>query len=458
MTTIDVVVQDGSTVSLRRTEEGDVEALLQFFKALSPQSLSYRFLCLPSLTAAGVRKLATLRGTEGVSLVVESGGRIVAFAGLYRDPDAADRAEVAFAVGEAVQGHGIGTRLLERLADAAREQGIETFEAYVLSDNRRMLDVFRDSGFVVTTELEGGVWHVVLSLAATGMFADKAAARSRHAATASMKTFFEPRVVAVVGANRERGKIGSELLHNLLAGGFTGSVVPVHPTATTIEGLAAYPRVVDIPGPVDLAVIVVPAAQVLAAVDDCIGKGVRAICVISAGFSESDAAGTAREVALVERIRSAGCRLIGPNCMGLINTDANVRLNATFSPVYPPAGGVAMSTQSGALGLAILDYAKQLDIGISSFVSVGNKPDVSGNDLIQVPGPTTPGRRSSSSTSRASATRRSSARLPGGWRGRSRSSRSKPDARWQDRAPPRRTPARWRRATRWSTRSSGRPG
>jgi acetate---CoA ligase (ADP-forming) len=235
----------------------------------------------------------------------------------YRDPDAPDRAEVAFAVSEALQGHGIGTRLLERLADTARGQGIDTFEAYVLSENRRMLDVFRDSGFVATTELEGGVCHVVLSLSATGVFADRAAARSRQAATASMKTFFEPRVVAIVGANRERGKIGSEVLHNLLAGGFTGSIVPVHPTATTIEGLPTYPRVADIPGAVDLAVIVVPAVHVLAAVDDCIGKGVRAICVISAGFSESDAEGRAREVLLVERIRRAGCRLIGPNCMGL---------------------------------------------------------------------------------------------------------------------------------------------
>ena len=198
-----------------------------------------------------------------------------------------------------------------------------------------------------------------------------------------MKAFFEPRVVAVVGANRERGKIGSEILHNLAAAGFTGTIVPVHPAAPTIEGFTAYPRVIDIPGPVDLAVVVVPAAHVLAAVDDCIDKHVPAICVISAGFSECDADGRAREAVLVDRIREAGCRLIGPNCMGLLNTDPAVRLNATFSPVYPPAGRVAMSTQSGALGLAILDYAKRLDIGISSFVSVGNKADVSGNDLIQ---------------------------------------------------------------------------
>ena len=140
---------------------------------------------------------------------------------------------------------------------------------------------------------------------------------------------------------------------------------------------------------VDLAVIVVPAMQVMSVVEDCIAKGVRALCVISAGFGEAGPEGRARELAILEKVRSAGCRLVGPNCMGLLNTDPVVRLNATFSPVYPPSGGVAMSTQSGALGLAILDYARQLNIGISSFVSVGNKIDVSGNDLIRT-GPRIP--------------------------------------------------------------------
>jgi acetyl coenzyme A synthetase (ADP forming)-like protein len=188
--------------------------------------------------------------------------------------------------------------------------------------------------------------------------------------------------VAVVGASRERNKIGSEILHNLTATGFTGTIVPVHPSAGTIQGLTAYARVADIPAAVDLAVIVVPAAQVPAAVDDCLAKQVPAICIISAGFGECSEAGRAIEREMVRKIRSAGSRLIGPNCMGLLNTDARFALNATFSPVYPPAGGVAMSTQSGALGLAILDYARQLNIGISSFVSVGNKADVSGNDLL----------------------------------------------------------------------------
>ena len=381
--TIDVVVRDGSTVSLRRTREEDIDDLLRFLESLSPQSLYNRFMGLPSLTAGRVRSLAAADDRSGTSLVVKSAGRIVAFAGFYRDPAAPNRAEVAFAVSDALQGHGIGTRLLEQLATLARAQRIDTFDAYVLGENRRMLDVFQDSGLALTTRVEKGVCHVVLSLDATEGFAEKAAARSRVAATASMKAFFEPRVVAVVGANRERGKIGSEILHNLIGDGFTGTIVPVHPTAGEIAGLAAYPRVSDIPQPVDLAIVVVPAAHVLAAVEDCIRKSVRAICVISAGFSECDAEGRAREAALLERIRSAGCRLIGPNCMGLLNTDPAVRLNATFSPVYPPAGGVAMSTQSGALGLAILDYAQRLNIGISSFVSVGNKADVSGNDLIQ---------------------------------------------------------------------------
>ena len=379
----DVVVRDGSTVCVRPAGERDIPALLQFLQSLSPQSLYYRFHGLPSLTEPDVRTLIGADSRPAMTLVAESGGRIVAFAGYYQHRESSQRAEVAFAVSDEVQGHGIGTRLLEQLAKTARAAGITTFDAYVLTANRRMLDVFRTSGFSETVRLENGLCHVVLSLAVTDQFVEQAAARSQMAATASMRAFFEPQVVAVIGASPTRGKIGSEILHNLLAAEFMGTVVPVHPTAREVAGLTAYPRVTDIPFAIDLAMIVVPADQVLAVVDDCIRKQVRAICVISAGFSECDAAGRAREAELLDTVRRAGCRLIGPNCMGLLNTDPAVRLNATFSPVYPPRGRVAMSTQSGALGLAILDYAKRLDIGISSFVSVGNKADVSGNDLIQ---------------------------------------------------------------------------
>ena len=198
-----------------------------------------------------------------------------------------------------------------------------------------------------------------------------------------LAAFFAPRAVAVFGASRDRHKLGSEILHNLMATGFTGPIYPIHPSATELQGQRAFPSLAGVSGEVDLALIVVPAAQVGDVVDQCITKGVRALCIISAGFGECSAEGKLREQQIAAKARAAGCRIVGPNCMGLLNTDPAVRLNATFSPIYPPAGNVAMSTQSGALGLAILDYAKTLNIGISSFVSIGNKVDVSGNDLLE---------------------------------------------------------------------------
>lgn len=379
----DIVLRDGSTLALRPGREGDIDPLLRFFDELSPQSRYQRFLGFPVLDAARARRLLAADAPEAVALVGEVSGRIVAFAGFYRTSEVSDRAEVAFAITDALQGRGIATRMLEQLSEIARRQGIRTFDASVLADNRRMLNVFLDCGYSVTTRVESGVVQVTITLEPTASFVEKSAQRAQLAATASMKAFFEPRSVAVIGANRTRGKIGAEILHNLIANGFTGSIVPVHPVAPEIEGRRAWPRVVDIPEPIDLAIVAVPAAQVLAAVDDCLAKGVRGICVISAGFGESGPEGREREAALLSKIRDAGCRLIGPNCMGLLNTDPAYALNATFAPVYPPAGSVAMSTQSGALGLAILDYARRLNIGISSFVSVGNKTDVSSNDLIQ---------------------------------------------------------------------------
>lgn len=198
----------------------------------------------------------------------------------------------------------------------------------------------------------------------------------------SLQPFFEPRTVAVVGAGRTRGGVGAEILHNLLVR-FTGAVHAVNPHATTVESAAAYPTVSAIPGPIDLAVVAVPAIGVDAVVDDCLVAGVTAIVIISAGFGETGADGRRHEQRIAGRVRAAGARLIGPNCMGLVNTDPAFALNATFSPAYPPAGNVAFSSQSGALGLAILEHARDLNLGLSSFVSIGNKADVSANDLIE---------------------------------------------------------------------------
>jgi acetyl coenzyme A synthetase (ADP forming)-like protein len=380
---IDVVLRDGSTVRLRPAQPTDEAAVRAMFSRLSPESLYSRFFRIPKLPKLDVSGLLQADPDSAFTLVAESRGEACALAGYTRDPRRLDRAEVAFVTGDALQGRGVGTRMLEALADVARAHQIRQFDAYVLSDNDRMMRVFVDSGFAIEQQLDAGVFHVVLDLDRTAGFEARAAARSETAATASVQAFLAPRSVAVIGASRERGKIGSEILHNLVGAGFTGRLFAVHPRASSIDGVPAFRTVGGIPEDVDLAVICVPARHVSGVVDDCIARGVRALVIISAGFAETGAAGRALEASIVARIREAGIRLVGPNCMGVLNTASDVRLNATFAPVYPPAGRIAMSTQSGALGLAVLDYARGLGIGLSTFVSVGNKADVSSNDLIQ---------------------------------------------------------------------------
>jgi RimJ/RimL family protein N-acetyltransferase/predicted CoA-binding protein len=369
----DVVLRDGSTLRLRPVRPEDSIALRELHERLSKDSWRFRFFNARGADLPDAWRLPETGDGGALVLVAEARGRVSAVASCLRNEAAPDRAEVAFTVADTLQGRGVGTRLLEALARIARDHGIRTFDAYVLADNHQMARVFQDSGFEVEQRLEGGVVHVVLSLELTVAYETRAAERARSAAAASMQSFFEPRAVAVIGANRERGKIGSEILHNLTATGYTGRLFAVHPLASSIDGVRAFPSITSIPGDIDLAVICVPCARVSAVVDDCIAKGVKALVVISAGFSETGAAGRALEGEILDKVRTAGIRMIGPNCMGIINTDPAVRLNATFSPVAPVEGRVAFSTQSGALGLAILDYVRQLHIGISSFVSVGNK-------------------------------------------------------------------------------------
>jgi acetyl coenzyme A synthetase (ADP forming)-like protein len=379
----DIALRDGTTVRLRPSRSDDAAGALLFLEKLSPTSLYNRFLTTPRVDLAHARAIVEADGSAQMVLVAERGDELLGIAGYYRDPAKPQLAEVAFAVAERMHGRGLGTRMLERLAEIGHARGVTEFEAYVRCENQKMMDVFVKSGFVETHAIDHGTWHVTLSLEPTDRRAAASADRSRLAATASLQGFFEPRVIAVVGANREAGHIGSEIFRNLRESGFTGTLVPVNPAGGSVAGVPAYPRVTEIPGPVDLAVIVVPAARVLGVVDDCVAKNVKALVVISAGFAECGAEGKVREAALVERIRAAGLRMIGPNCMGIINTDPAIGLNATFAPARPAAGRLAFLTQSGALGIAILDYVKRLNLGISTFASVGNKADVSGNDLIQ---------------------------------------------------------------------------
>jgi acetate---CoA ligase (ADP-forming) len=309
-------------------------------------------------------------------------GRVVAAAGWERQPDRQERAEVAMEIADAMQGKGLGTILLGQLAQAADELGVQVLEAEVLSDNYQMIRVFRDCGYPVKTHTLPGVLLVEFPTSMSPEALDRFERREQVAATAAMRAFFAPESVAVIGASRRRGTVAGELFHNLLAAEFNGPVYPVNPKASVVQSVPAYQSVLDVPGPVDLAVLALPSSAVVQAARECAAKGVRGIVVISAGFGEIGPEGAQRQRELLAVCRVAGMRLIGPNCLGILNTDPQVRLDATFGPNVPLPGRVGFLSQSGALGLAIIDYANALGLGLSSFVSVGNKADISANDLL----------------------------------------------------------------------------
>jgi acetyl coenzyme A synthetase (ADP forming)-like protein len=272
---------------------------------------------------------------------------------------------------------------LEKLVEVARTKNIEVFRAEVMPENQKMLDVFLLSGFKVASRTAEGAVLVSFPIAQTEEFAEASAERSQKAAWASMRSIFAPRSIAVVGASRRPGQLGREILHNLATTGFHGPLYAVNPRVEQVDGIPSYPSLKSIPEDVDLAIIVVPRDHVEAVIDDCVDKGVGAVVVITAGFGETGPEGRVLEQRLLQKVRAAGIRMVGPNCMGVLNTDPQVRMHGTFSGTFPPAGAIAMSSQSGALGLAILEHARALNLGFSTFISVGNKADVSGNDLIQ---------------------------------------------------------------------------
>jgi acetate---CoA ligase (ADP-forming) len=317
--------------------------------------------------------LAAVVSTDGAETFVGIGRYLRGTAGT---------AEVAFAVVDDWQGKGVGTLLLEHLAAIGRAAGVERLEAHVMADNHPMMRVFADSGFLVEQTLDASIYRVTIPTRETGSFRVASAQREFGAVARSIRPFFEPRSVALVGASRRVDSIGHAILNNLITCGFSGAVYPVNPRATEIQGRPTFPSVEAIGADVDLAIVAVPAAAVREALADCARAHVRAAVVISSGFAETGPSGRAAQSELRTMVRAAGMRLVGPNCMGVLNAAPSIRLNATFAPTWPPHGNVSMSSQSGALGIAMLDHAKRIDLGIASFVSVGNKADVSGNDLL----------------------------------------------------------------------------
>jgi len=237
------------------------------------------------------------------------------------------------------------------------------------------------TGFEVKRRLDSGVVEVEFGLNPTPAVRERTEQRDHTAVAASLELFFKPRSVAVIGASSRRGTIGGELFRNVIAGDFSGAAFPVNPKGDPVGGVPGYRSVADIPGQVDLAVICVPGEQVLAATESALRAGIRAVCVISAGFAETGTEGAARQEQLLALVRAYGARLIGPNCLGVASSAT--RLNATFARAAFPAGRAAFSSQSGALGLALLEQAEARNLGLSAFVSIGNKADVSSNDLLE---------------------------------------------------------------------------
>ncbi|HTR33374.1 MAG TPA: GNAT family N-acetyltransferase [Gaiellaceae bacterium] len=376
----DVVLRDGSTLRLRPTTPDDADLLVRFFAELSPESRYLRFQGAGTIDARTVEPFLHTDFDSTVSLVGELEGEPVTLATYVRLRDA-HRAEVAFAVADTLQGKGIGTRLLERLAAHASRAGIDEFVAQVLPQNSAMLRVFGDAGFAVTRQLEEGVVEVKLELEQTEAYRAATDERDHIAVARSLAPFFTPSSVAVIGASKRRGTIGGELFRNILAGDFSGAAYPVNAKGDPVGGVPGYASIDEVPGTVDLAVICVPGPAVLDAAASALESGVKALCVISAGFAEVGAEGAQRQEELLALARTHGARLIGPNCLGIASSVC--RMNATFAGRAFPPGRAAFSSQSGALGIALLEQAESRGLGLSSFVSIGNKADVSSNDLLE---------------------------------------------------------------------------
>ena len=381
---VDVILRDGTTLRLRPPIVDDTERIIAFFAALSSESRFSRF---HGLSDVGERFALTLVDPDWeekgalIGITGEADDETIVALGNYVRLRDRHTAEAAFAVADSWQRRGIGTRLLEQLATRAGSCGIEAFVAEVLSDNAAMLGVFANIGFKPTRTLEGGVVEVQFPIAETAAFTQRVDERDHVAVTASLRPFFEPRSVAVVGASSRRGSIGGELFRNILAADFSGAAYPVNRSGEPVGGVRATTSVAEIPEELDLVVICLPGDKVIGAAEDALRHGTKALCVISAGFAEIGPEGRERQDELLRLVRAHGARLVGPNCLGI--ACAAVGLNATFAPRAFPKGRIGFSSQSGALGLALLERAEARGLGLSGFVSIGNKADVSSNDLLE---------------------------------------------------------------------------
>ena len=378
----DVLLSDGSVAVLRPIVPEDRVALDELHAGVSDASARLRFFA--SGRQAGHDYVAHLfdeASTDTVAaLVLSRHGRVLALA--TAEGVDTDTAEVAFLVADELRGHGAGSLLLEHLAALGRQRGVRRFVAEVLAENRAMLDVMRDAGFAVVRSTDGGTVHLELATTATPQAVAAADEREFRSEARSLEPLLHPRRVALVGARRDGSGVGAAVLASIQSGDYAGDLVVVHPSATEVAGVTAYPRLVDVPERPDLVIVTVPAARVLETLRDAVEAGVPAAVVISSGFEELGADGALVQREMLRLARDNSIRLVGPNCLGVMANRPDIRLNATFTPDLPPPGGLALASQSGGVGIALMDVARELGLGVGSFISLGNKADVSGNDLL----------------------------------------------------------------------------
>ncbi|MCX4385949.1 GNAT family N-acetyltransferase [Micromonospora peucetia] len=381
---VDVLLSDGTTVQLRPIRPADGPGIVAMHSRFSERTRYLRYFSpYPRIPDRDLQRFVNVDHRDREAFVVLVGDRIVAVGRYERLGPQAPEAEVAFVVEDAYQGRGIGSVLLEHLADTAGRNDIANFVAEVLPANGAMLRVFSDFGYQVQRQFADGVVHLTFPIAPTDATLEVQRGREHRTEARSIARLLAPRGVAVYGASATGQGVGAAVLGHLRDGGYPGTVIPVHPSAATVAGLPAYSSASAAGVPVDLAVVAVPPETAREVVADAAAAGAHGLVVISAGFAEAGGEGAAMQRALVRAAHAAGMRVVGPNCLGVANTDPAVRLNATLAPRLPVPGRVGIFSQSGAFGVALLAEADRRGLGLSSFVSAGNRADVSGNDLLQ---------------------------------------------------------------------------
>jgi acetate---CoA ligase (ADP-forming) len=381
-----VILKDGSTMVFRPIRKEDAPVWLDFYRRLSISQESLRLLHFPTrMSIEDAIHYCTVDYTSQFAVVAETREgqeKHIIAEGRYIQKTDRKIAEISIVVLNYYQQKGIGTKLIEWLAIAARKQGIEFFETQVLTNNTALLSVFQSYGFLMEQRQENDVYYIKFPLTRTPQVEEKKYERTAIATNKSLQYILKPRSVAVVGASNRAGALGRLVLQSMLQSGFKGSVYPINANHDHILSVKAYPSVLDVSDDIDLAIIAAPSMQILSIVDECGRKKVKGLIVIADGFREKDEKGALLEKEMVDIAFSYGMRIIGPNCMGVINTDPNVKLNATFASVDPVPGNISFVSQSGAVGLGVLEYANKMDIGLANYVSIGNRSDIASTDLL----------------------------------------------------------------------------